>query len=72
MEVDYLVARTPDELVSHVRLLKAQPELRRGLVEAGTKRAHGAFPRDDAPNGGVLYAKWNCRNDSLTGKSGAA
>ncbi len=37
--VDYLVARTPDELVSHVRLLKAQPELRRGLVEAGNKRA---------------------------------
>ena len=37
--VDYLVARTPDELISHVRLLNAQPELRRALVEAGHKRA---------------------------------
>jgi len=37
--VDYLVARKPDELISHVRLLKAQPELRRALVEAGHKRA---------------------------------
>ena len=37
--VDYLVARTPDEFISHIRLLQAQPELRRGLVEAGKKRA---------------------------------
>jgi len=37
--VDYLVARTPDELISHLKLLKSQPVLRQGLVEAGNKRA---------------------------------
>lgn len=37
--VDYLVARTPDELISHLKLLKSQPAFRQGLVEAGDKRA---------------------------------
>ncbi len=37
--VDYLIARTPDELISLVRQLKSQPAFCRTLVEAGTERA---------------------------------